>query len=188
MIDNGQRNEHCPAPRRHFVNVKRRPARQEHYLQRYRRQIFPWEHTKQCEVKLAERVHLRNPAQAHYGRARFMHERRIHRTTGKLQSKIGLHGRVNFARSPVINVPAAVGQLAFKNVTDATPLQLRVHFAAPVHEDDVVGAQRAIDQQLAAPLPVGFLLSQKIFLSQRNRPPDFFVRRRIRLRGFGRTW
>jgi hypothetical protein len=57
-------------------------------------------------------------------------------------------------------------QLAFKNVTDATPLQLRVHFAAPVHEHDVVGAQRAIDHQLAAPMPVRFLLSQKIFLSE----------------------
>ena len=77
----------------------------------------------------------------------------------------------------MINVPAAVGQLAFKNVTDATPLQLRIHFAAPVHKHDVVGAQRAIDHELAAPMPVSFLLPQKIFLSERNRLSDLFVRR-----------
>ena len=162
--------------------MKRSPARQEHHLQRNRRQIFPREHTKQCEVKLAERVHLRNPAQAHDGRARFLHKRRIHRTSGELQGKIRLHGRINLARPTVINVPAAVGQLAFKNVTDATPLQLRVYFAAPVHEHDVVGAQRAIDQQLAAPVSVRFLLPQKIFLCARNRLSDLFVRRRV---GFG---
>src|SRR4030095_17052268 len=97
-------------------------------------------------------------------------KRGIHRTTGKLQGKIRLHGRINLARPTVINVPAAVGQLAFKNVTDATPLQLRVYFAAPVHEDDIIGAQRAIDQQLAAPMPISLLLPQKLVLSERNRP------------------
>ena len=88
----------------------------------------------------------------------------------------------------MINVPAALGQLAFKNVTDATPLELRVYFAAPMHEHDVVGAQRAIDQELAAPVPIGFLLLQKIFLCARNCLSDFFVRRRVDFRGFGRTW
>jgi len=50
------------------------------------------------------------------------------------------YGSVNLTRPTVINVPAAVGQLAFKDMTDATPLQLYVHFAAPMHEHDVVGA------------------------------------------------
>src|SRR5213594_654368 len=41
MIDDGQGHKHGPAPRRHFVNVKRRPARQEHHFCRDRRQILP---------------------------------------------------------------------------------------------------------------------------------------------------
>jgi hypothetical protein len=54
--------------------------------------------------------------------------------------------------------------LPFQNVLYATPLQLPVDFAAPVHEKDVVGAQCAIDNQLAAPMPIVFLSSKKIFL------------------------
>src|SRR5262249_12168704 len=88
----------------------------------------------------------------------------------------------------MINVPAALGQLPFENVADATPLESRVHFAAPVHEHDVVGAQRAINQHLAAPMPVRFLLPPKIFLCSRNRLSDLFVGRRVGFRGFGRPW
>jgi hypothetical protein len=38
-----------------------------------------------------------------------------------------------------------------------------------VHEQDEVGAQRAIDQQFAAPMAIGPLLPQKILLRSRNR-------------------
>jgi hypothetical protein len=54
--------------------------------------------------------------------------------------------------------------LPFQNVLDATPLQLPIDFAAPVHEQHVIGAQCAIDDQLAAPMTVGLLLAEKIFL------------------------
>jgi hypothetical protein len=67
--------------------------------------------------------------------------------------------------------------LPFENLTNAAPLQLSVHFAAPVHENDVVRAERAIDHQLAAPMSVWLLLAQQILLRARNRPRDFFVRR-----------
>jgi hypothetical protein len=49
-------------------------------------------------------------------------------------------------------------------VLDAAPLQLPIDFAAPVHEKDVIGAECAINDQLAAPMPVVFLLAKKIFL------------------------
>jgi len=60
----------------------------------------------------------------------------------------------------MINIPATVGQLSFENVTNAATLQLSIHFAAPVHENDVVRAEGAIDNQLAAPMAIGFLLAQ----------------------------
>ena len=64
----------------------------------------------------------------------------------------------------MINIPAAIQKLPFQNVLDATPLQLPIDFAAPVHEKDVIGAECAINDQLAAPMPVSLLLPQEIFL------------------------
>jgi hypothetical protein len=39
-----------------------------------------------------------------------------------------------------------------------------VDFAQPMHEEDVIRAERAIDDQLAAPVAVRVLLPQKILL------------------------
>jgi hypothetical protein len=47
---------------------------------------------------------------------------------------------------------------------NATLLQMSIDFAAPMHEQHVIGAKRAIHQQLAAPMTVRLLLAQKIFL------------------------
>jgi hypothetical protein len=69
----------------------------------------------------------------------------------------------------VINIPAAIQKLPFQNVLDATPLELPIDFAAPVHEQDVIGAECAINDQLAAPMPIVFLLAKKIFLGAVDR-------------------
>ena len=45
----------------------------------------------------------------------------------------------------------------------------RVDFAEPVHEEDEVGAKRAIDQQFATPMAIRSLLSQQILLGARDR-------------------
>jgi hypothetical protein len=164
MVDDGQRHQHCPAPRRHFVNVKRHPARQERHFRRDRRQILPRKLPQERKVKLAESVHLGDTAKAHDVGACFVHERRIGRTASEFQREICFHGSVNLARATVINIPAAVQQLPFQNVLDATPLELPIDFAAPVHEQDVIGAECAINDQLAAPMSIVFLLAKKIFL------------------------
>ena len=88
MVNNRQRYEHRAAPRRHFTNVKRRPAREQHHFHRDRRQIFPRKLTQQRKVKLAERVHLRNAAATNDIRARLLHKWRVHRTARELQCKI----------------------------------------------------------------------------------------------------
>ena len=82
----------------------------------------------------------------------------------------------------MINIPSSVRQLAFENVAHAAPLQLRVHFAAPMHEKDIIRAEGAIDDQLAAPMAIGLLLAQQILLRARDRLRDLFVVRRIRFR------
>ena len=130
MIDDRERDEHGPAPGRHFVNVKRRPGRQQNHFHRNRRQIFPGKLPEQREVKLAEGVHPRNAAEPQDGRARLLHERRVGRAAGELEREVGFDRRVDLARAAVINVPAAVRQLAFQNVADTAFLQLSIDFAA----------------------------------------------------------
>ena len=59
----------------------------------------------------------------------------------------------------------------------ATFLERNVDLAQPVHEQDEVGAKRAIDQQFAAPMAVRALLPQKILLRPRDRVRNFRVSR-----------
>ena len=82
----------------------------------------------------------------------------------------------------MINIPSAVRKLAFENVTRAAPLQLRVYLAAPMHEQDVIRAEGAIDDQLPAPMTIWLLLPQQVVLRARDRTHDLFVICRIRLR------
>ena len=49
----------------------------------------------------------------------------------ELQREIGFDRGVDFARAAVINIPAAIRQLALQNVADAALLQLSVDFAQP---------------------------------------------------------
>jgi len=73
----------------------------------------------------------------------------------------------------MINVPSSIGQLAFENVAHAAPLQLRVHLAAPMHEKDIIRAEGAIEDQLAAPMAIWLLLAQQVLLRARDRTRDF---------------
>src|SRR6266496_434095 len=82
----------------------------------------------------------------------------------------------------MINVPPPVRQLASENVTHAAPLQLRVHFAAPMHEKDIVRAESAIDDQLPAPMAIWLLLAQQVLLRAPDGVRNLFVVCRIRLR------
>ena len=48
-----------------------------------------------------------------------------------------------------------------------------------MHEEDVIGAERAIDDEFAAPMAVGLLLAQKVFLGAGDRARDLLICRRI---------
>src|SRR4051812_25011250 len=47
---------------------------------------------------------------------------------------------------------------------DAALLEGIIDLPQPMHEEDVIGAECAIDEQLATPMTVRMLLSEKIFL------------------------
>ena len=66
----------------------------------------------------------------------------------------------------------------------ATFLKIDVDLAEPMHEEDEVGAECAIDQKFAAPMTVFVLLAQKVLLRARNRFRNFCVSGNKRLRLF----
>src|SRR5215475_9414855 len=74
MVDDRERNQHRATPRRHFVDVERRPGREQNHLDRNRWQIFPRKLAEEREIKFAERVHPRNAAETQNALARFSHE------------------------------------------------------------------------------------------------------------------
>ena len=112
--------------------------------------------------------------------ARLLHERQVGGMPRQLEREVGFHRRVHFARPAVVNVPAAVRQLPLQNVANAALLDRVIHFAEPMHEEDEIGAERAIDDQLAAPVAIRALLPQQIFLGATNRVCDLGIVARIR--------
>jgi hypothetical protein len=66
---------------------------------------------------------------------------------------------------------------------DATTLDHLVHLSDPMHEEDVIGAKRAIDHQLADPMAIGLLLPEEVILRAGDRLGQLLVRRQARLIG-----
>ena len=140
---------------------------------------MPGELSKQREVELAKRIHLRDATETENVRARFLHERQIGRVARQFQREVGFDRRIHFARAAVINIPAAIRQLAFQDVANATLLNRIIHFTEPMHEEDVIGAESAIDEQLAAPMPIGPLLPEEVLLRARDCARDLGVLRAV---------
>ncbi len=67
MIQDGERHNHAAAPRRHLVNIKIEPVRQEDDLRRDDREIFPRELAEEGEEELGVGVRLRDAAETHDG-------------------------------------------------------------------------------------------------------------------------
>src|SRR5436190_3371701 len=164
MVDDGQWHEHGPAPRRHLVNMEGRPRRQQNHFYWNRGEIFPRELSEQRQIQFAEGVHAGNTTEAQDVGTCLVHEWQIRRIAGELESKICFYRRIDLARSAKVNVPSTVWELAIDNVFGAALLELAIHLAEPVHVQHVIGAQRAIDEQLTAPVAIWFLLTQEISL------------------------
>ena len=129
-------------------------------------QIFPGKLAEQRQVKLAVGVHPRDAAEPQDVGARFLHEGRIGAVPGELEREVGFDAGVDLARAAVVDIPAAIGELALQDVLRATALQRLVHFPQPVHEKHVIGAKGAIDHQLADPVAVGLLLAEEVALGE----------------------
>ena len=181
VIEDGQRDEHRPAPRGHFVDREKEPLRHEDHLDRDGGEILPRKLPEQREVELRVGIHLRDAAEPQHAGARFLHPRLRGRVARELQREVGFDRGVHLARTAFVDVPAAVRDLPPADVRDAFLLEHGIDLVRPVHEEDVVRAERAIDEKLADPVAVGVLEAEEVFLRLGNG-----LRERVAV-GFRRT-
>ena len=57
-------------------------------------------------------------------------------------------------------------------MTNASLLPPIVHLSEPMHEQDEIGAERAVDEEFAAPMTIRVLLPEQILLRTRDRARD----------------
>ena len=164
VIEDREREEHRAAPRGEFVDVEEEPAREEHHLDRDGGQELPRELAEQREVELRVGVHARDAAEPQDARAAFVHPWLHGRVAGELQREVGFHAGIHVAGPALVDVPPAVGELPAADVRHAFLLQDRIHLPSPVHVEHVVRAERAIDEELAAPMSVRVLEAEEIRL------------------------
>ncbi len=128
--------------------------------------MVPGEEAQQRQVQLVPGVALGDAAQAQDHGAGRDHLRLVRGEAGELQRQIGHHGGVHLAGAAGVDGPAAVGLLFLQDVLYALRLDLEVDLPQPVHVEDVVGGQGAVDHQLAAPMAVRLLEAQEVLLGE----------------------
>ena len=165
VIEDCQRRDDRAAPRRHLVEVKKEPFREEEDFRRDGGQVLPRKLAEKGQIELSIRIDLRNTAEAEDIRAGLPHPRGVGRVSSELERKVGFHGGVDFARATDKNIPSAVGELAATDMGRAFALQGFVHLPKPMHVDDVVAAQSGIGEKLTLPVAVRSLEAKQISLS-----------------------
>src|SRR5438477_6480945 len=84
MVDDRERDQHRPTPRRHFVNVKWQPLREQNHLYWNGGQVVPRKLPKQRKIELAEGIHARNSTETQNVGTSFPHAGQIGGKTRQL--------------------------------------------------------------------------------------------------------
>ncbi len=106
-----QRHDRGPRPVRNLVEVKRRPHRQQHDLDRQHRHASPGQHPEHRQHETREDVAVDGAAARPDRLARPRHVRRIGRIADHLQREIGLHAGAHVEIAVMHQRPAAMGAL-----------------------------------------------------------------------------
>ena len=117
-----KRHQHGARPIGDLGDVKRRPAGQQHDLDRHHRNRAPRHLAEQGEGNPGEDVAPPRTAAGQDRRPRARHVRRLDRVAGRLQREIGLDRAADVERTAVIERPAAVlALLGADELRDAPP-------------------------------------------------------------------
>ncbi len=151
-----QRHNRGARPVRHLVQMKRKPQRQQHDLDRQYRHAAPGQHPEHRQHEAGENIAVHRAAAREHRLASPRHMRRIDGIADHLQREIGFHGGAHFEGAVLHQRPAAmraldpaqiVGDLAFQHAVD--------RLAQIVAQQHVFRRDGAVGFELEHPMSVG---------------------------------
>ena len=168
-----QRHQHGARPIGDLVEMKRKPLRQQHDLDRHHRHAAPRQHAVEREQRACEYVRARRAAARQNGLARASHVGRL-----RIVAEIRLHARAHVERAVVKERPAAVRALDATQILRDLGLEHGIdRLAAVMPQQDIFGGNRGVGFQLEHPMPVGLLAIEQ----RRRRMRDAAIERVVGL-------
>ena len=159
--------------------MERKPARQEHDLDRHGRHAAPGNLAVKREEKAGEDVAPRRAPMGENGFARMGHVRRLDVVPDHLQREIGFHTCAHVERACVHERPAAMVPLDPPEIDGDQPLEFEIGlFAAKVPQEHVFGRDRRVGLELEAPMAVLVLAREQRIRRARDVPFQGLQRRR----------
>jgi hypothetical protein len=134
--------------------VKRKPARQQHDLDRHDRHRVPRHLAEQGEHDSGEDVAAAGAATRQDRRTSALHVRRVDRIAGGLQRKVRLDRRAQVEFAAVEQRPAAMLGLGGLEIARDAPFEIRLGRAEIMLQEDVFGRDCRIGLQLEHPVAV----------------------------------
>jgi hypothetical protein len=152
-----QRHDHRPRPRRHAVEIDRKPVGQQHHLGRHGGARRVGHLTEQGEVEPCEAVDRPRPPRG-FDRPAGPHERgRAGIVAEELEHEVGLHARADVDGPPRIDRPTAARKLLVENPANAALDLGRVDLVRPGEEKEVLAFEDRVALERCPPVTVGSL-------------------------------
>ena len=197
-----QKRDHDRArPVGDLVEMERKPARQQHDLDRHGRNAAPGNGAVKRQQEAGEDIAPGCAAMGEDRFARAAHMRRLRIVADHLEGEIGLHAGAGIERARMNERPPAVSALDSPEIDRDQALEFEIGlFAAKMPEQHVFGGDRRVGLEFEAPMAIITLLGEQRLRRAGNMALEHVQRRRgfrmvqsdvhcekLRARGFGAT-
>ena len=153
---NHQRHDRGSRPVRNLAEMKRRPHRQQHDLDRQHRHAPPRQHAERRQQEAGENIAVDAAAARTDRLARPRHVRRIRGIADHLQRKIRFHAGAHVEIAVMHQRPATMGALNPAQVIGDLAFQHRVNrFTQIVAKQHIFGRDGAIGLEFKHPVSIG---------------------------------
>ena len=149
---NEQRHHHRARPVGDLVEMERKPARQEHDLDRHIGHGAPRNLPEQRECDAREHVAAGRAAALQNCRTRPHHVGSLGAVARELQGKVGLDGAAHVEVAAVVQRPAAMLGLTSAQISRELRFQRSVNLLQEVRHQDILGGNGTVRLQLEQPI------------------------------------
>ena len=178
-LQHEQRDHHGARPIGDLVEMKGKPARQKHDLDRHGRNSAPWNGAIERQQEAGEDVALRRAAMGENGFARMSHMRRLDIVADHLERKIGLDAGAHIEWPRVNERPAAMVALNAPKIDGDQALEFEVRlFATKMPQQHIFGRDRRIRLEFETPMAVLVLTGEQRLRGARDVALERLRRRR----------